>query len=219
MRPGVIAQLRDIVPIRPLTRIEALSIAERQAMKLLELTSVSAPPVPERIVAELPKVQVTRSKAMLHSGMSAWEHGRWKVVLNSNDSRLRQRFSLVHELKHIVDHPFVRQLYGAVDPHEREDWIELVCDYFAGCVLMPRPWLKRAWTTGSQRLSNLAYRFDVSQAAMQTRLHQTGLQQPAPRCSHRHGKPRAAQYFRAAAVPIFVPVTDTDLETYSLARS
>lgn len=196
MRPGVIAQLRDVVPFRPLTRIEALSIAERQAMKLLELSGISAPPVPERIVTELRRVQVTRSKAMLHSGMSAWEHGRWKVVLNSNDSRLRQRFSLAHELKHIIDHPFVTQLYGAVDPQEREDWIELVCDYFAGCLLIPRPWLKRAWTTGSQRLSSLAYRFDVSQAAMQTRLHQTGLQQPVPRCSHRHGKPRAAQYFR-----------------------
>ncbi len=50
-------------------------------------------------------------------------------------------------------------------------------------------------------------------------IHQTGLQQPVPRCSHRHGKPRAAQYFRAAAVPIFVPVADADIESQLLASS
>ncbi len=208
MSRGVIAQLRDSVPIRPLTRIEALSIAERQALRLLELSGVTGPAVPETVIAELAKVQVTRSQRLLQSGMSAWEHGRWKIVVNANDSRLRQRFSLAHELKHIIDHPFARQLYGAVDPHDRDDWVELVCDYFAGCLLMPRPWLKRAWTAGSQRTGALAQRFDVSQAAMQTRLSQTGLALPAPRCGHRHGNTKNIRYFRRGVVPIFVPVSD-----------
>lgn len=197
---GVIATLRDIVPIRPLTRIEALGVAERQALRLLELTGVTAPPVPERVASELPRVQVLHSARIGHSGASAWEQGRWRIVLNANDSRLRQRFSLFHELKHVVDHPFARQLYGAIDEHERDEWIELVCDYFAGCVLMPRPWLKSAWAGGNQRLSTLARQFDVSQAAMHTRLHQTGLAVPERRCS-RHGSSRGGvTYFRRAAV-------------------
>lgn len=33
---------------------------------------------------------------------------------------------------------------------ERAAWVEQVCDYFAGCLLMPRPALKRAWTRGDQ---------------------------------------------------------------------
>lgn len=199
MKRGVIAGLRDMVPIRPLTRIEALAITERQALRLLELSKVNAPPVPERVAADLPRVQVTRSARLGHSGASAWGQGRWRIVLNSNDSRLRQRFSLFHELKHIIDHPFAGQLYGAVEVHEREDWVEQICDYFAGCVLMPRPWLKRAWTTGSQRLSTLARKFDVSQAAMQTRLHQTGLAHPVQRCSHRHGRFNNVYYRRGRA--------------------
>lgn len=199
---GVIASLRDMVPIRPLTRIEALSITERQALRLLELTGVTTAPVPERVVGELPRVQVLRSGRIGHSGASAWEQGRWRVVLNANDSRLRQRFSLFHELKHIIDHPFARQLYGGIDEHERDDWIELVCDYFAGCVLMPRPWLKSAWTGGNQRLSTLARQFDVSQAAMHTRLHQTGLAVPERRCS-RHGSSRGGvTYFRRSGVTV-----------------
>ncbi|MFN8103913.1 MAG: ImmA/IrrE family metallo-endopeptidase [Acidimicrobiia bacterium] len=200
MSRGIIASLRDMVPIRPLTRIEALSVTERQALRLLELTGVNAPPVPERVAGELPRVQVIRSARIGHSGASAWEQGRWRIVLNANDSRLRQRFSLFHELKHILDHPFARQLYGAVDGHERDDWIELVCDYFAGCVLMPRPWLKSAWTGGNQRLSTLARQFDVSQAAMHTRLHQTGLAVQERRCGRHGSGRRGATYFRRGSV-------------------
>lgn len=200
MSRGIVASLRDMVPIRPLTRIEALAVTERQALRLLELSDVNGPPVPERVAAELPRLLVTRSGRLGHSGASAWEHGRWRIVINANDSRLRQRFSIFHELKHILDHPFSRQLYGAIDGHERDDWVELVCDFFAGCVLMPRPWLKRAWTTGIQHTGTMARRFDVSQAAMQTRLHQTGLAVPERRCSHRHGQP-GTRYFRQG-VPI-----------------
>jgi hypothetical protein len=45
-----LAQLRDIVPIRPLTRIEAVAVAERQALLLLKLAGIRQPPVPERLV-------------------------------------------------------------------------------------------------------------------------------------------------------------------------
>lgn len=214
MSRGIIAGLRDMVPIRPLTRIEALAVTERQALKLLELSSVGQPPVPERVAAELPRVQVTRSHRIGHSGASAWEQGRWRIVLNANDSRLRQRFSLFHELKHIIDHPFARQLYGAIDAGERDEWIETVCDYFAGCVLMPRPWLKRAWTTGSQNLGTLAHHFDVSQAAMTTRLHQTGLAIPERRCGHRHGR-SGGKYFRAG---VLLPTATASLPTIGLTK-
>lgn len=199
MNRGVIASLRDMMPIRPLTRIEALGLAERQALRLLELAEVRTLPVPERIVAELPRIEVTRSHKLGFSGAAAWESGRWRILINANDSRLRQRFSLFHEFKHILDHNFVERIYGAVDEHDRGDWIESVCDYFAGCVLMPRPWIKRAWVSGPQRLAVLAQLFDVSQAAMTTRLAQTGLSQPPSRCNHPYSKKRT-RYHRAAAL-------------------
>jgi Zn-dependent peptidase ImmA (M78 family) len=76
-------------------------------------------------------------------------------------------------------------LYQGVPAAERAAWIEQVCDYFAGCLLMPRPALKRAWVDGNQSVVSLARRFGVSQAAMQVRLHQTGIAAPQPRCSQR----------------------------------
>ncbi len=54
---NVLTSLRDLVPIRPLTIVEALRIAELQATKLLELQGVTEPPVPEEIITELPRVQ------------------------------------------------------------------------------------------------------------------------------------------------------------------
>ncbi len=66
---------------------------------------------------------------------------------------------------------------------DRGRWIEQVCDYFAGCLLMPRGWLKRAYGGGTQDVAALAARFEVSQAAMQVRLNQIGLTPSLPRCS------------------------------------
>ena len=183
MSRGVIAQLRDIVPIRPLTRTEAHYIAERQAMLLLKLLGITDGPVDERAIIELPRMEVVRRSPWPSSGATQWINGRWVVILNGSEPAVRQRFSLSHELKHIIDHRFVTIIYDRIPADQRHAFIESTCDYFAGCLLMPRPWVKRAWTTQTQRLDLLARRFHVSQAAMATRLSQIGLTEPTPRCA------------------------------------
>jgi hypothetical protein len=208
----VITSLRDFVPIRPLTRHEALSIAERQALTFLGHVGVTAPPLPEEIIATLPRLDVKRLSPFPASGATQWVRGRWVIVLNGAEPATRQRFSLAHELKHILDHPFVDQLYGAVDAADRQDWIEQVCNYFAGCLLVPRPWLKRAWTTETQNIGQLANRFGVSRAAMQTRLNQVGLLAPVPRCTRyptlAHSSASSdALYHRLAAGPLAISST------------
>ena len=57
---GVVASLRDTVPLRPLTYTESLRIAELQAARFLNFVGVHEPAVPERVITELPKIQVTR---------------------------------------------------------------------------------------------------------------------------------------------------------------
>ncbi|MFP3700396.1 ImmA/IrrE family metallo-endopeptidase, partial [Burkholderia sp. SIMBA_013] len=56
-------------------------------------------------------------------------------------------------------------------------------DYFAGCLLVPKKLLKRAYYGGMQRPADLAAYFQVSEAAMTVRLRQTGIVEPAPRCT------------------------------------
>ncbi len=183
MSRGVIASLRDFVPIRPLTRAEAYRIAELQSIRLLKLTGVTEPPVCDEIITELPKLEVQRLSPLPVSGATQWSNGRWMVLLNGGEPLARQRFSLAHELKHIIDHRFVDVLYQAIPEADRHDFIENVCDYFAGSLLVPRAWLKRAFGEGIQRPAELAARFGVSQAAIAVRLSQVGLGERPKRCS------------------------------------
>jgi Zn-dependent peptidase ImmA (M78 family) len=182
MTPSAITKLRDIVPLRPLRYSEALRLAELQAQKFLTFSGVTVPSVPERIITELPRFHVARLSPFPTSGASHWSQGRWLVALNGSEPATRQRFSLAHEFKHIIDHRFVDLTYGKFPELERRALIEQICDYFAGCLLMPRPWVKRLYCSGLQYLPDLAQAFGVSQAAMIVRLNQIGLVQATPRC-------------------------------------
>ncbi len=216
MNDGVIAGLRDLVPLRPLSYGEHMRIAELQANRFLAAVGITEAPGSERVICELPRLQVERISPFPVSGATHWSSGRWLVVLNGNEPRVRQRFSLAHELKHIIDHRFSDLIFASFPADDRHRVSEQLCDYFAGCLLMPRPWLKSTYAQGLQHLPALADHFDVSQAAMQVRLNQIGMTDPAPRC----GRPsddwavkaiRAAgkDLYHRAASPAFAEVSST----------
>ncbi len=46
----VVRELRDLVPLRPLTQAEELRIAENQANRLLSLAELNGPPFPEEVI-------------------------------------------------------------------------------------------------------------------------------------------------------------------------
>ncbi len=160
---SIITAARDIMPIRPLSFVEALRTAELQAAKLLELSGLRIIPAPA-------------------SGASQWSRGRWLILLNGAERPERQRFSLAHEFKHVLDNPFIGVLYPRIGSLSSTERAEQVCDYFAACLLMPRMWVKRSWTRGMQEPRALARQFDVSRQAMKVRLLQIGLIEPEARC-------------------------------------
>jgi len=178
----IISNLRDVMPTRALTFTESLRLAELQASKLLALGGLEDGPVPETLIAGLPRLQVERMSPAPVSGATQWSHGRWLIVLNGSEPRARQRFSLAHEFKHILDNPFIEVLYPDTSSMSSADRAEQICDYFAGCLLMPRLWVKRAWRNGEQSRRALGQHFDVSQAAITFRLQQIGLTRPERRC-------------------------------------
>ena len=112
--------------------------------------------------------------------------GLWVIALNRNEPTVRQRFSLAHELKHVLDAPFGDVLYPGWWGLNSEDRAEQVANHFAACLLMPKAWVRRAYF--NRRLTSLpriAAYFEVSQAAMRYRLESLGLTQPAARCGTR----------------------------------
>lgn len=195
---SVVAVLRSLVPSRALSYEDSLRLAERQAARLLQMAGISEPPVPEALVASLPRIQVERLRHIPVSGSTHWVRGHWLIVLNAGERQTRQRYSLMHEFKHVLDNPFVDTLYRALPGLTSHARAELVCDYFAASVLMPRPWVRRAWGTRGQDISVLARRFKVSRTAMQLRLVQMGLIDPPRRTARRPRKGSGGRPYRRA---------------------
>jgi Zn-dependent peptidase ImmA (M78 family) len=177
---STITRLRDIVPLRRLSAAEALRVSEAQANLLLRLTGQTEPPVSEEILAELPGIQIERVISGKAQAAVQWSNGRWLILVNASGPRGRQRFSLAHELKHVLDHPFVTILYPRRDVST--ELAERACDYFAACLLMPRRWLRQAWAEGMRDGRVLARRFGVTPQAVKVRLLQLGLIEPTALC-------------------------------------
>lgn len=183
-RRSVLHQVRDLAPVRPLTVLESCWVAEHQAGLLLKLAAITEPPVPETVITELPRLIVRRAHLTRSAGGCRWLDGRWCVLLNADDCATRQRFSLCHEAKHIIDHGRERLLYPPTAWLSASERAERVCEYFAACLLMPRAWVRRAWTTGLQDIRELTEAFDVSRSAMTIRLSQLGLREIPSRCGY-----------------------------------
>jgi predicted transcriptional regulator len=164
---GVLTSLRLMRPARTLTRTEARRVAERQAAKLLRLRDALEPPIHEEVISHLPRVQVYRESLGSLSGLSFWDGSYWRISVNGHHANVRQRFTMAHELSHVLDAPYKRLV--------RADHAEEVADYFAASVLMPKRLVKRLWGEGVQDTPTLARRFGVSMAAMRWRLDELRL--------------------------------------------
>jgi Zn-dependent peptidase ImmA (M78 family) len=63
----------------------------------------------------------------------------------------------MHEYKHILDHP-TRHLIVRSDGLPADDLAERTADFFAACVLMPRGWVKAAYSRQTQSVEELVIR-------------------------------------------------------------
>lgn len=171
----VLPQLRALAPKRPMTWSEAHSVAERQAALLLDLHHVSDPPVPQFVIASLPGLVVDYRSDWPTSGMAVQSGSHWRIVIRANEPRSRQRFSLAHEFKHVLDDAVIDCGFARIAVTDWPRRAERLCNFFAACLLMPRPWVKHDWYGGMSNVSQLARRYGVSVEAMSTRLSELGL--------------------------------------------
>lgn len=191
---SVLASLRQLTPARDLLFSEALRIAELQAGRLRKLTEIDGNEMPESVMHALPRIHIVR-RSLPTSGLSYWDGTCWVIALNSRESEARQRFTLFHEYKHIIDHGRVGDLYVGDGQRSRDERAEQAADYFAGCVLLPKRLVKRAWGTGTQTPKKLATLFDVSPRCAEVRLAQLGLTDPATRCGNTQSAPKPRRSF------------------------
>jgi len=118
--PSILRSLRQLTPHRACCFTEALNLAERQAAKLNQLLAASQPSfqltgITENHITDLPRIRIVREQLPV-SGMSHWNGQEWIICLNRDDPEVRQRFTLLHEFKHIIDHGHIHWLYTTQNP-------------------------------------------------------------------------------------------------------
>lgn len=179
---STLATLRNLVPQRPLRYQEALRIAELQANRFRELLQITTPAFPHEAIMELPKIEVVFDFDINVSGSAHWSGKHWIIVINAHEDPIRQRFSLAHEFKHILDHTAKDYLYRGSSKYSAAEEAERVADFFAGCLLMPKSQLKKLYYQGTQLPAALSQQFGTSVKAIKCRLRQTGITEKPKEC-------------------------------------
>jgi Zn-dependent peptidase ImmA (M78 family) len=201
---SLLKALRRLVPERPLEFEEAKQIAELQANRLRQLLRLDEPAFPHEAIMEMPRIEVAFDLDLPVSGSAHWNGNAWVIVLNGLEGQARQRFSLAHEFKHILDHTTKQFLYRDTLTMSAHEQAEQVADYFAGCLLMPTMQLKRLFYRGIQKPTELAAHFQVSARAVQYRLRQTGIAERAKRCNSLYQSRGNMSYNRRAMARVTV---------------
>ncbi|MEC3976232.1 ImmA/IrrE family metallo-endopeptidase [Amycolatopsis sp. H20-H5] len=187
---ALVNQLRAIAPKRPLTYGESLQVARLQASRYRQWAAAIEPEinliglVKQRLmpVSFVPSYKLNGESGLTTDAVD----GKLQIFVNENEPLVRQRFSLLHEMKHALDFDKAELLHsklGRGNQKLHDDMIEWLANEFAAHVLMPTALVKRIWFT-TQNLSLAASLFNVSTEAMATRLEKLGLigtPKPAPR--------------------------------------
>jgi Zn-dependent peptidase ImmA (M78 family) len=162
--------------------------AKTQASVLVKRLGLKAPPVPVDKLAKVlgVRIEYTPFDDEL-SGMAFIASGKPVIGVNSNHPPNRQRFTIAHELGHVVLHRAKLDATVMIDkgknfmPRDQKsaegiDPLEVQANAFASELLMP-DWLIRPILAESSRdiqddayLMSIAQRFRVSLAALQNRL-------------------------------------------------
>ena len=155
---------------------KVFQLVERLAEEYIGRAGVNRPPVPTEIVSlvdEQHRIEIRQpSLRACHGGV--WRlRDKWVIQLKSDDWPTVKRFTLFHEIFHILAHhratPVFRKRGSKVGSFN-----ELLADYFAGCILMPRKWVTEKWVEVKD-LDRMSEIFEVEKSLMWIRLREIGL--------------------------------------------
>lgn len=127
---GVLAALRAIAEPTSGYLSDAWQVAELQARVLRDLLRTPTNWLPATITELIPSITVELIESIPVAGTAFWGNNHWNIHLRASDEAGQQHHTLLHELKHIIDHP-LRIQQSHLSPAE---W-EAVADHFADVVL------------------------------------------------------------------------------------
>ena len=160
------------------------SLARRKAAELIERAGIQKPPVPVERLAELAGALVRYEPFEgTMSGLLYRSNERAVIGVNSIHPEVRQRFTIAHELAHLLlhqptfqidEHAFVA--FRNPESSKATDPAEVEANQFAAALLMPEGLLAKSVRDlgenpdAERAILELSKRFLVSQEAMTIRL-------------------------------------------------
>jgi Zn-dependent peptidase ImmA (M78 family) len=168
------------------------NLAEQRAIDVLKKAGVDQLPVPvERIANQLNAEIAYESYEGDVSGMLYRSDEHRLIGVNSRHAQTRQRFTIAHEIAHLVMHEGTPMF---IDRFVRVNWRngasnqqEVEANAFAAELLMPRRFVeaevervisKQSKVTPEELAATLAKSFEVSAEAMRYRLANLGVLDP-----------------------------------------
>lgn len=161
---------------------------EQRAADVLRRHGLESIPIDPVVLANRLGMAVHNAKFSDDSlvGMIAKRGDKTTLLVNSDDSPFRKRFTIAHELGHhflhlLEDGEFVdgeASLFRGLGEDQREAppdrRREIQANLFAAALLMPEPAVRREWEQ-LKSVDAMARRFNVSESAMGIRIGQLGL--------------------------------------------
>jgi len=151
-------------------------LVERLAQKYLKEGGVSSPPVPAELISladEDNVIEVHLLPLKVYRGAIWRLKDKWVIQVKADDTPGARRFTLFHEAFHILAHCQATPVFNGPG-REGAYFNELLADYFANCVLMPRAWVLERWAEVNN-ISKMAGIFGVKESQMWMSLKQLHL--------------------------------------------
>ena len=138
-------------------------LVRRLAVRYQMEAGIDSLPVPTDLITHggdnLP-IEVRQVPLKAHHGAIWRLSDCWVVQLNSNDTAARQRFTLYHEIFHILAHCKATPVFKKTSSGQEGSFNELLADHFAAIILMPEKQVKEKWTEVKD-INQMATIFDV----------------------------------------------------------
>lgn len=128
---NALADLRARANQPPAAIADAFEVADQQAQLLRRLLPHPVEQLPTRLPELIPTIRVTYVDDIPVAGTSFWALRSWHIHVRASDPADVQVVTVLHELKHIIDHP-LRRHYP--DLFSDSEW-EAMADHFAASVL------------------------------------------------------------------------------------
>jgi len=151
-------------------------MVEMLAKKYLKKGEVRCPPVPTELFLLADNehsIEVHLLPLKVYHGAIWHPKDGWIIQLKADDTSGTKRFTLFHEAFHILAHCKTTPVFRKRGTKEGS-FNELLADYFATCILMPKEWVTKKWAEVKD-LDRMAEIFDVPKSAMCIRLKRLGL--------------------------------------------